>query len=136
MAKGVDFLIFVNTGTDQTPVYTKVGGQRGGTLNRDRETIDTTSKDNDGWADADYGLGSWSIDGDGLLVEDDTGLQELEDALMDEVVVKVRFQTAAGNKYEGNALVTSLPIEAPYDDTATYSVTLTGKGKPAKVTGA
>jgi TP901-1 family phage major tail protein len=134
MAKGVDFLIFVETTTPGT--YTKVAGQRGGTLNRERETIDVTSKDGDGWADVEYGLGSWSIEGDGLLVESDVAFQALEDALMDGTIVKVRFQTAAGNKYEGDALVTSLPIEAPYDDTATYSITLTGKGKPTKVTGA
>jgi len=132
MAKGVDFLIFAET----TPgTHTKLAGQRNGTLNRDRETIDVTSKDGDGWADVEYGLGSWSIEGDGLLVEDDEAFQALEDAFMNETVVKVRFQTAAGNKYEGDALVTSFPIEAPYDDAATYSITLTGKGKPTKVTG-
>ncbi|WP_342045986.1 phage major tail protein, TP901-1 family [Bacillus sp. OTU530] len=131
MARGVNFLIYVNTGTTETPVWTKVAGQRGGTFNRDVETIDTTSKDST-WSELDYGFASWSIEGDGLLVENDVAFVELEDAFMSKTIVKVRFETAAGAKYEGNALITSLPIEAPYDDAATYSITLTGTGAPTK----
>lgn len=133
MARGVDFLIYVNTGTEGSPVWTLVAGQRGGTLNREAETLDMTSKDNFGWTDADYGNLSWSIEGDGLLVENDAGYLHLENAFMNKSVVMVRFETAAGNKYEGDAIITSFPIEAPYDDNATYSITLTGKGALTKV---
>ncbi|MED4586672.1 phage major tail protein, TP901-1 family [Brevibacillus choshinensis] len=132
MARGVDFLIFVNTGTEGSPVWTKVAGQRGATLNREAETLDMTSKDNSGWADADYGNLSWGIDGDGLLVENDAGYLALENAFMSKQPVKVRLQTAASNKYEGSAIITSFPIEAPYDDNAAYNVTLTGKGALTK----
>ena len=45
----------------------------------------------------------------------------------------VRFETAAGNKYEGTALITDFPIEAPYNDIATYSITLTGDRAYTKV---
>lgn len=132
MARGVDFLIFVNTGTIVTPVYTKVAGQRGGTFTREADTLDMTSKDNFGWSDADYGVLSWSIEGDGLLEEADAGYLKLENAFMAKEVVKVRWQTAGGTTWTGDAIITSFPVEAPYDDSATYSVTLTGKGAPVK----
>lgn len=136
MASGVNFLVYVNTGTVDLPVYTKVAGQRGGTFNRDASTLDLTSKDSNGWDDVDYSNSSWSIEADGLLVESDTGYLELEDAFMNKATVMVRFETAAGAKYEGTAIITSFPVEAPYDDNATYSVTLQGKGAPTKVAAA
>lgn len=133
-AKGVNFLIFVNTGTVATPVWTKVAGQKGGSFNRSADTLDLTSKDNYGWADADYGVKSWEISGDGILVEDDAGYLALETAFNNSDFVMVRWQTAAGAKYEGEAVITDFPVDAPYDDLATYSITLTGKGAPTKTT--
>jgi TP901-1 family phage major tail protein len=132
MARGVNFLIYINTGTAETPVYTKVAGQRGGTLNREYETIDVTSKDNFGWSDEEYGVASWSIEADGLLVEDDAGYAALETAFEGAEYVMVRFETQAGNKYEGSAIISDFSIEAPFDDTATYSLTLNGKGAYTK----
>lgn len=132
MARGVNFLLYINTGTAQTPVYTKVAGQRGGTFNRSSDTLDLTSKDNAGWQDEDYGTASWSIEADGLLVESDAGYAALENAFDDKTYVLVRWETAAGNKYEGQAIITDFSTEAPYDDSATYSITLNGKGQYTK----
>lgn len=134
MARGVNFLLFVNTGTDAVPTWTKVAGQKGGTLTREYDTIDVTSKDNMGWNDEEYGNASWSIEADGLLVEDDAGFLALEAAFEGAEYVKVRFQTQAGNKYEGSAIISDFSVEAPYDDSATYSLTLNGKGAYTKVT--
>jgi TP901-1 family phage major tail protein len=132
MARGVNFLLYVNTGTVELPAYTKVAGQRGGTFNRSSDTLDLTSKDNAGWQDEDYGTASWSIEADGLLVESDTGYAALEDAFDGKEFVLVRWETAAGNKYEGSAIITDFSTEAPYDDSATYSITLNGKGQYTK----
>lgn len=134
MARGVNFLIFVNTGTTELPTWTKVAGQRGGTLTREYDTIDVTSKDNMGWQDEEYGNASWSIEADGLLVEDDAGFLALEDAFENAEYVMVKFQTQAGNNYEGSAIISDFSVEAPYDDSATYSLTLNGKGAYTKTT--
>jgi len=133
MARGVNFLIYVNKGTAELPEYVKVAGQRGGTFNRGYDTIDVTSKDNNGWQDEEYGNGNWSIEADGLLVESDEGFKLLEAAFDNAEYVKVRFQTQAGNKYEGQAIISDFSIEAPYDDSATYSLSLNGKGAYTKV---
>lgn len=130
---GVKFLVYVNTGTVAVPVYTKVAGQRGATLNRSAETVDVTSKDSNNWRENEHGIREWSIDFDGLLVESDIAFAELEDALMNQVKLMVQFETAAGNKYEGTALLTDFPIEGPYDGESTYSGTLMGDGAPVKV---
>lgn len=132
MAFGVDFLIYMKTGEDE---YTKIAGQRGGNFTRERETIDASSKDNYGWEDNEYGMASWSIEGDGVLVESDEAYLALEDAFHNRTDLYVRFQTAAGNKYEGRAIVTDLSIDAPHDDLATYSLTLQGRGAYEKIDG-
>jgi len=42
--------------------------------------------------------------------------------------------TPAGNKYQGVALLTDFPTDAPYNDTATYSIKLQGTGELTKTT--
>ncbi|WP_034328678.1 phage major tail protein, TP901-1 family [Alkaliphilus transvaalensis] len=124
MAKGVDFIIKVG---DKV-----LGGQRGGTLNRTAEMIDTTTKSSAGWKENEASYKEWSIASDGLLVETDEAFTLLETAYMNGEKVMVELSTAAGNKYSGEALITDFPIEAPYDDSATYSVTLQGTGPLTK----
>lgn len=135
-SKGLDFLVLVNTGTSIAPSLKPIAAQRGATLNRSAETLDVTSKDSEGWKENLAGLKEWSIDADGLLIESDAGFKALEDAFMDSEKIKIQLQTASGNKYEGDAIITDFPIEAPYDDVATYSLSFTGAGKLAKIAGA
>lgn len=132
---GVDFLIQVNTGTDTAPTWTTVAGQQNATLKRKADEADITSKDSDGWYEGLPTIKNWSIDFDGLLVEDDAGYQALEDAYLNDKILQVQLLTPAGNKYTGKAYLTDFPIDAPYDDAATYSGTLQGTGPLTKTTG-
>lgn len=125
--RGVNFLIYVKKSEDSNE-FVKVAGQQGGTLSREYDTIDVTSKDNMGWEDNEYGNASWEIEGDGILVEDDEGFKLLEDAFENADYVMARFETQAGNKYQGMTIISEFEIEAPHDDTATYDITLEGKG--------
>ena len=131
--KGVDFLVKLNTGTKELPSYVTVAGQRGSSLSRDAETMDVTSKDSDGWNESIAGFKSWAIDADGLLTEDDAGFLALEEAYMEGETVLISLTTPSGGKYEGNAIITSFPLDASYDDVATYEVSFTGTGKLNKV---
>lgn len=133
MAKGVDFVIKIED-SSVPGTYNILGGQRGATLNRSSETIDITTKSSSGWRENEASIREWSIEADGLLIEDDTAYTELENCYMNGTKVLVELVTAAGNTYEGEALITDFPIEAPYDDAATYSVTLQGTGPLTKTT--
>jgi len=124
-AMGIDFVIKI--GTDI------LAGQRGATLNRDMDTIDVTAKDSaDNWRENEASFKNWSIDADGLIVETDTAYLALETAFDDGTKVTVEVSTPAGHKYSGSALITSFPIDAPYDDAATYSLSLLGDGALTK----
>lgn len=134
MAKvlGVDILVKVNTGTSGSPVYTAAGSQRGATLNRSTDEIDQTDKASDGCHEGVPSTTNWSIDADGLLIEDDNAYAALETAFDSKAQVLVQVATPA-HTYTGLATISDFPIEAPYDDNATYSVSLTGSGKLTKV---
>jgi len=126
--KGIDFIIEVNTGSGETPIYTKIGGQQGATLNRSKELIETTSKDSNGWREQVGGVKEWGIDADGLLVMNDQGYKALEDSFMNDTKLLVRMATPSGLKYQGEVMVTDFPLEAGFEDMSTYSVTLEGSG--------
>lgn len=129
--KGKGVLIKVNTGTEATPVWTKVAGQTGATLNRSVETLEATTKDNDS-KEFLGGYDEWSIEAEGLLQLGDAGFEKLEEAFMAKALVKAQFAMPNGDIYTGMAVITDLPIEAPMDDLVTYSVTLQGSGSLAK----
>lgn len=132
MTKGIDILVSVNTGTDVAPVWEVVGGQRSATLNRSAEAIDTTNKVTGQWKKSISGFKEWSVDCDGLLVADDAGYVALETAFNAGEEVEIKIAEGEVLKYSGMAIITDFPVEAPYDDVATYSVAFTGSGELAK----
>lgn len=130
--KGIDMLIKVNTGTAEAPVYTAVGAQRGASLSMSAETLDKTSKDSDGWNESLAGMRTWSISTDGLLILDDEGYLAIEEAYMLGNNVLVQMSTKSGALYEGEAIITTVDLDAPYDDLANYSAEFAGAGKLEK----
>lgn len=132
--RGVDILVQVES--PLTPgTYVTVAGQRNATFSEEAETIDITTKLSGGYVENDYGLGSWSISCDGVHVTGNAQLTALRDAQRNKTKVKCRWVEAGSTQVEeGFALVTSREIEGPYDGEATYSLELTGTGKPTLVT--
>ncbi len=126
--KGIDFVLKVNTGTVEIPVYSILAGQRGATLNRSVDTMDVTTKDSSNWKEFLPSIGEWSIDADGLVVDSDEAFTKLESYFMSRDKLLVELTTPGGKTYQGNVIITDFPIELPYDDAVTYSVKLTGTG--------
>lgn len=108
-----------------------VSGQQGLTINRSADSIEVTSKDTiGGWKSKISGMKEWSIDNDGLFVMDSDSHKQLSKAFEngDPVCVKVINGKAKKGLFGGLAYVTDYPIEAPFDDAMTYSLTLDGNG--------
>ncbi len=118
--KGINFLIYAGE--------TKIAGQRGGTLNQSADTIETTNKDSNGWKEFVASFKEWSIDADGLMPVDDAGYKACKDAFLSGEELTVNLKDEAGKGFTGKVLITDFPIEVPYDDAATYSVTFQGTG--------
>jgi TP901-1 family phage major tail protein len=127
--RGMDMVLYTNTGTAELPVYTAISGQRGATLNRSAETVETTNKNTGGYKTFATSFKEWSIDTDGMLIFSDESYNILEQAYLDNAPLTVQLKTENGEIYEGEVIITDFPIEAPYDDMVTYSISLTGSGE-------
>ena len=121
---GVDVLVSV----DVAGVPTVIGGQSGATLNRDTNIIEVTSKDAGQWAESVAGVRSWGIECEGFLVESDSSLDALENIWLNNGTVDVSIALPSGKKYQGTAIIESMPLEMPQDDAVSLSISFTGTG--------
>ncbi len=112
-----------------------IGGQRSTTINRSAESIDATSKDTEGyWKESLAGFKEWSIDTDIVLVDSDEAVSILEEAFLNSENVDVILKsTVTGAGFRGNASITDLSMEYPYDDVVTASLSLQGNGALEKI---
>lgn len=125
---GKDIIVGIFTTNDE---LLAIGGQRDFTLNRSAETVDTASKDTQGgWSSSVAGMKEWSLDSGGVYVIGDQSHVLLTRAFNDSapVCIKVVNIKQKMGLWGGLAVITDYPIEAPYDDAMTYSITLTGIG--------
>lgn len=124
--KGLDIIVSVNAGTVAEPNWKTIGGQRNATLNRSAEVIDLTDKSSDGWKENAASFKEWSVDCDGLYVISDAAWTALESAYENGEEVDIQLAKTSGLSYGGTAIISDFPVEVPYDDAMTYSISFTG----------
>ena len=118
--KGLDVLIKVGSQV--------VGGQRNASLEMSAETIDTTVKSTGGWAAKIPGIKSWTSSCDGVYFLDDAGLQAAQTAFMNGTEVQLVFSNSSGLAYSGQAVITSMSVEAGQEDIVSYTISFEGTG--------
>ena len=118
--KGLDVLIKVGS--------TVVGGQRNASLEMSAETIDTTVKTTGGWASKITGIKSWTSSCDGVYFVDDAGLEAAQTAFMNGTAVSLEFSNSSGLSYSGQAVITSMSVEAGQEDIVSYTISFEGTG--------
>lgn len=109
-----------------------IAGQQSLSIGRSAETNEVVTKDSEGsWSAAIAGMKSWNIDTGGVYVADDESHQILGQAFEngDNVCVKIYNKKSKKGMLGGIACVTDYSLDAPYDDSMTYSLTLQGVGK-------
>lgn len=114
-----------------------ISGQQGLTINRSADSIEITSKDTKGgWKSKIAGMKEWSIDNDGIYVNNDQSHKELSQAFnnSEPVCIKVINNKTKTGMFGGLAVITDYPLEAPHDDSMTYSITLEGMGELVDLT--
>ena len=125
VTKGLDILIYAGTGGSKQAI----GGQKGCTLTMEADTIDVSNKNDFGWASTIGGAKSWSVSCDGQFIADDQGQQALFDAFVAGTEVDVEMKNTAESVYfAGKAAITSLEVDAQFDDVCTLSMELQGIG--------
>ena len=92
------------------------------------ETIDTTVKTTGGWASKITGIKSWTSSCDGVYFVDDAGLEAAQTAFMNGTEVKLDFTNSSGLAYSGQAVITSMSVEAGQEDVVSYTISFEGTG--------
>ena len=125
VTRGLDLLVYAGTGVSKQAI----GGQKGCTLTMEADTIDISNKNDFGWASTIGGAKSWSVSCDGQFVADDAGQQALFDAFVAGTEVDIEMKNTGESVYfAGKAAITSLEIDAQFDDVCTLSMELQGIG--------
>ena len=127
VVQGEDIILLVD---DKTTLHATTH-----TLKVDLEMKELRTKDTDGkekWP----GDVSWSVDGDGLGVIDDSiknshTAEEVLDLVLQKKLVEVVVKsplTGLAKMYTGKAYITTFSLSTPAGDNASYSYSLTGSG--------
>ena len=93
-----------------------------------RDLRDSTTKASGGWQNNLPGLKSWEISGDGFV--DFDGTMDTKDLITEMISatpqVEVSFGVAGSGVFTGQAIITSISIDAGVEENATYSISLQG----------
>ena len=125
VTRGLDVLVYVGE-NEQKKV---IGGQKGCTLSLEADTIDISNKNDFGWASTISGAKSWTVSCEGQFIADDQGQQALFDAFVAGTEVQIELKNPSETVYfAGKAAITSLEVDAQFDDVCTLSMELQGIG--------
>lgn len=117
--KGVDAVLYIGENA--------IGAQENCTLNRQMAPIKITNKITGDWEESIAGLKSWSVTCNGMFIKDQDAWTALETAFR--TGQKIAVKLTDGNKeYMGQALITRMPLNAIFNKSYTYSITLLGVG--------
>lgn len=128
VTKGLDILVYVEVGEK----LEAIGGQQNCSLSMEADTIDISNKSDFGWSSFIAGAKSWTVSCDGQFITDDKGQEALMEAFVAGTNVKVEMKNADDSVYfAGEAAITSIELEAAFDDVCTMSLELQGLGELA-----
>ena len=127
VTKGLDILVYVPDAGGTNKVA--IGGQKGCTLSMEADSIDVSNKNDFGWASTIGGAKSWTVSCDGQFITDDAGQKKLMECFVAGTEVEVEMKNTGETVYfAGKASITSIEVDAQFDDVATLSIELTGVG--------
>jgi TP901-1 family phage major tail protein len=133
ITKGLDILVYAEVDGK----LEAIGGQKNCSLSMEADTIDTSNKNDFGWASFIGGAKSWTVSCDGQFMADDDGQKALMAAFIAgtnvQVEMKQTVKDAEGKEtypvyFAGEAAITSIEVEAAYDDVCALSLELQGVG--------
>ena len=132
---GKNVLLYIATdGTEQSPTWTLIGGQRSGDLNQEGDEIDASHKTSGGWKVTLQGLKSWSIDLESVYIMSDAGVEALQTAFRNGTQCFFKYEYAGGKYQTGYGTITNFSVSAPHDDVVTVSGTISGCGAISEIT--
>lgn len=130
---GKNVLLFLNYGenaSEESPVWSLIGGQRSADYSSSAEEIDTTDKTSDGYGDSEPGLKTAELTTEVIVKKGDETISALQEAYEADEPVDILRWADGGRSIRNWYTIISMEESAANDDACILTLTLKGKGKP------
>ena len=118
--RGLQILIYIDG--------EKVCGQKDAILNQTANFSDISNRIEKKWEKSIVAERSWNIKCNGLVIKNADSFKKMETAFLNGTPIAIVLMDD-DKKFTGNALVSSFPLTANYNDSFLYNITLTGTGE-------
>ena len=118
--RGLQILIYIDG--------EKVCGQKDAILNQTANFSDVSNRIEKKWEKSIVAERSWNIKCNGLVIKNADSFKKMETAFLNGTPIAIVLMDD-DKKFTGNALVSSFPLTANYNDSFLYNITLTGTGE-------
>ena len=106
----------------------KVCGQKDAILNQTANFSDISNRIEKKWEKSIVAERSWNIKCNGLVIKNADSFKKMETAFLNGTPIAIVLMDD-DKKFTGNALISSFPLTANYNDSFLYNITLTGTGE-------
>lgn len=117
--RGYDALVYIDN--------IEVAGQMNASVSQTTNVIDITNKITGEWEESIAGTRSWEVRCNGLKIQGAAAFDRLQTAFKEGSKVNIKLSDNNIN-YSGEAIISSFPLVANYNDTYTYNVVFKGVG--------
>ena len=118
--RGLQILIYIDG--------EKVCGQKDAILNQTANFSDVSNRIEKKWEKSIVAERSWNIKCNGLVIKNADSFKKMETAFLNGAPIAIVLMDD-DKKFTGNALISSFPLTANYNDSFLYNITLTGTGE-------
>lgn len=118
--RGLQILIYIDG--------EKVCGQKDAILNQTANFSDISNRIEKKWEKSIVAERSWNIKCNGLVIKNADSFKKMETAFLNGTPIAIVLMDD-DKKFTGNALISSFPLTANYNDSFLYNITLTGTGE-------
>ena len=118
--RGLQILIYIDG--------EKVCGQKDAILNQTANFSDVSNRIEKKWEKSIVAERSWNIKCNGLVIKNAESFKKMETAFLNGTPIAIVLMDD-DKKFTGNALISSFPLTANYNDSFLYNITLTGTGE-------
>lgn len=118
--RGLQILIYIDG--------EKVCGQKDAILNQTANFSDVSNRIEKKWEKSIVAERSWNIKCNGLVIKNADSFKKMETAFLNGTPIAIVLMDD-DKKFMGNALISSFPLTANYNDSFLYNITLTGTGE-------
>ena len=118
--RGLQILIYIDG--------EKVCEQKDTILNQTANFSDVSNRIEKKWEKSIVAERSWNIKCNGLVIKNADSFKKMETAFLNGTPIAIVLMDD-DKKFTGNALISSFPLTANYNDSFLYNITLTGTGE-------